>query len=158
MIGTFYFGWVYLPKKPKVRHLQENKLVGCIGVSSHFNSQGHIMAVGEAHLFPGFLILVINTTFSPKPPTNFLICFSRGERWKYSGKKVCLNLVLNSQPPSHESDMLTTGLPRQGYMKMKIVVCKLFQFGSVQNLLIGKGLPSAILGHHSPLCPIQLHS
>ena len=31
--------------------------------------------------------------------------FSRGEIRKYAGKKVCLNLVLNSQPPGHESDM-----------------------------------------------------
>ena len=48
-----------------------------------------------------------NTTFS-KPLTTFLICFSRGERQKYTGKKVCLNRVSNSQPPGHESDTLTT--------------------------------------------------
>ena len=33
---------------------------------------------------------------------------NKGERWKYAGKKVCLNRVWNSQPPGHEFDMLTT--------------------------------------------------
>ena len=33
---------------------------------------------------------------------------NKGERWKYTGKKVCLNRVWNSQPPGHEFDMLTT--------------------------------------------------
>ena len=30
-------------------------MVGCICVESHFNSYGHIMAVGDIHVFPGFL-------------------------------------------------------------------------------------------------------
>ena len=45
------------------------------------------MTVGDAHVFPGFLIPSTDTTFFPKPPTTFLTCF-RGERRKYAGKKV----------------------------------------------------------------------
>ena len=33
---------------------------------------------------------------------------------KYARKKVRLNQVSNSQPPGHESDMLTTTPPRRG--------------------------------------------
>ena len=66
------------------------------------------MAVGDAHVFPGFLTLVLTQFFFPRPPTTFLTCFCRGERWKYAVKKVCLNRGSNSQPPGHESDTLTT--------------------------------------------------
>ena len=45
----------------------------------------------------------IITTFFPKPSTTFLTYFSRGERQKYAGKKVCLNQVSNSKPPDHKS-------------------------------------------------------
>ena len=67
------------------------------------------MAVGDAYVFPGFLTPVLTQLFSPKPPTTFLTCFlNRGERRKYPGKKNCINWGLNSQPPGHESDTLTT--------------------------------------------------
>ena len=72
------------------------------------------MAVGDAHVIPGFLTPVLTQLFFPKPPTTFLTCFSRGERQKYAGKKVRLNQVSNSQPPAHESDTLTTEPPRRG--------------------------------------------
>ena len=49
-----------------------------------------------------------NTTCFPKPQTTFLTCFSRGERRKYAGKKVCFKRVSNSQPAGHESDTHTT--------------------------------------------------
>ena len=55
-----------------------------------------------------------NTNFFPKPPTASLKYLSRGERRKYARKKVRLNLVSNSQPPSHESNMLTNEPPGQG--------------------------------------------
>ena len=42
------------------------------------NSYGHIMVVGDAHVFPGFLTPVL--TQLPKPPTTFLTCFGRGDR------------------------------------------------------------------------------
>ena len=67
------------------------------------------MAVGDAYVFPGFLTPVLTQLSSPKPPTTFLTCFlNRGERRKYPGKKNCVNWGLNSQPPGHESDTLTT--------------------------------------------------
>ena len=69
------------------------------------------MAVGDAHVFPGFLTPVLTQLFFPKPPTTFLTCFCRGERRKYAGKKSRLNRGSNSQPPGHESDMLTTEPP-----------------------------------------------
>ena len=72
------------------------------------------MAVSDAHMFPGFLTQVLTQLFFPKPPTIFLTCFCRGERRKYARKKVCLNWGSNSQPPSHESDTLTTEPPRWG--------------------------------------------
>ena len=58
------------------------------------------------HVFPGFLTPVLTQLSFPKPPTSFLTCFSRGERQKYAGKKVCLNRGSNSQPLGHESDTL----------------------------------------------------
>ena len=36
------------------------------------------MAVGAAHVFPGFLTAVLTQLFFPKPPTTFLTCFCRG--------------------------------------------------------------------------------
>ena len=72
------------------------------------------MAVGDAHVFPGFLTPVLTQLSFPKPLTTFLTCFSTGERRKYDGKKVCLNRGTNSQPPGHEDDALTTGPTGQG--------------------------------------------
>ena len=71
------------------------------------------MAVGDAYVFPGFLTPVLTQLFFPKPPNTFLTCFCRGERRKYAGKKSRLNRGSNSQPPGHESDMLTTEPPRR---------------------------------------------
>ena len=67
-----------------------------LGFNATLNSEGHIMAVGDAHVFSGFLKPVLSF---PKPPNTFLTCFSRGKTRKYTRKKVRLNRVLNSQPP-----------------------------------------------------------
>ena len=72
------------------------------------------MAVGDAHVFPGFLTPVLTQLFFPKPPTIFLTCFCRGEWRKYVGKKVHLNRGSNSQPGGCESDKLTTEPPGRG--------------------------------------------
>ena len=72
------------------------------------------MAVGDAHVFPGFLTPVLTPLFFPKPPTTFLTCFCRGERQKNAGKKSRLNPGLNSHPPGHEIDKLTTEPPGWG--------------------------------------------
>ena len=51
-------------------------LVGCIRVL-----MPHIMAVDDAHVFPGFLTPVLTQLFFPKPLTTLLTCFVevRGE-------------------------------------------------------------------------------
>ena len=75
--------------------------------------------------FQLFLTPVLKQLFFSKPPTTFLTCFSRGERQKYAGKKVHLNRGSNSQPPGHESNMLTTELPGRAFftrsLKLMIV-------------------------------------
>ena len=80
------------------------------------------MAVCDAYVFPGFLTPVLTQLFFPKPPTTFFTYFCRGERRKYPGKKSRLNRGLNSQPPDHESDMLTTEPPGRGQMKIEQTV------------------------------------
>ena len=77
------------------------------------------MAVGAAYVFPGFPTAVLTQLFFPKPPTTFLTCFCRGERRKYARKKSRLNQGWNSQPPGHESDMLTTEPPGRGSFDSK---------------------------------------
>ena len=69
------------------------------------------MAVGDAHAFPGFLTPVLTQLFFPKAPTTFLTCFCRGERRKYTGKKVRKR---GENTPGHESDTLTTDPPWWG--------------------------------------------
>ena len=70
------------------------------------------MAVGDAHVFPGFLTPVLTQLFFPEPPTIFLTCYCTGEKRKYAGKKSRLNRGSNSQPPGHESG--THFLPEHG--------------------------------------------
>ena len=77
------------------------------------------MAVGDAHVCVSWLSpTVLTPLFLRKPPTTFLTCFCRGERRKYAGKKSCLNRGLNSPPPGHESDTLTTEPPGRGPIVM----------------------------------------
>ena len=53
------------------------------------------MAVGDAHVFPGFLTPVLTQLFFSRPPTTFLFLHAsevvRGK--KYAGKKVRLKLI-----------------------------------------------------------------
>ena len=65
------------------------------------------MAVGDAHVFPGFLIPVLTQFFFPKPP----LFFSHTSAEMRGRNKVRLNRGSNSQPPGHESDTLTTEPP-----------------------------------------------
>ena len=83
------------------------------------------MAVGDAHVFPGFLTSVITHFFS-KPWNTLLTCFSRGERRKYVGKEFRLNRISNSQQPGHECDTLAIEPPVGGggglyYFSLNIV-------------------------------------
>ena len=97
------------------------------------------MTVGDAHVFPVFLIPVLTQLFFPKPLTTFLTCFCGSERRKYAENKVCLNWGSDSQPPGHESDMLTSQTPGWGrncVAKGKFVACKCIQSGQVLNFTI----------------------
>ena len=66
------------------------------------------MMVGDAHVFPGFLtpVLILLSFQSHRLLFSHALAEVRGE--KYPGKKVGLNLVLNSHPPGHKFDTLTT--------------------------------------------------
>ena len=92
--------------------------------------QGHIMAVGDTHVFSGFLTPVLTQFFFPKPPTTFLTYFYRGERRKYAWKKVCLNRGSNSQPPGHESNQLTT----EPHRRAKNLISMTYNFKPLQTL------------------------
>ena len=91
------------------------------------------MTVGNAHVFPGFLSLVLTQLFFPKPPTTFLTCFCRGERRKYAGKKGRLNRGSNSQPPGLESDTLTTEPPWRGTKCWRKKTKNVFENGLVNT-------------------------
>ena len=113
-----------LEKEDMLLSHNDFKMVGCIGVERHFNSKGHIMAVDDARVFPGFLTPVLTQLFFPKPPTTFLKCFCIGVRLKYAGKKVCFNLESNSQPPGHELPPPPHGV---GAMISKAFLLKVFK-------------------------------
>ena len=70
----------------------------------HFNSLGHIMAVGDAHVFLGSLPPV-QTQLSFQ--SHWLLFSHASDMWSKSmpERKFCLNRVLKSQPPGHKSDM-----------------------------------------------------
>ena len=72
-----------------------------------------MMAVGGTYVFCPSHISANTTSFS-KATDYFSHMLCRGERRKYARKKSCLNQGLNSQPPGHESDMLTTEPPAWG--------------------------------------------
>ena len=94
------------------------------------------MAVGDAHVFPGFLTLVLTQLFFPKPPTTFLTCFCRGQRRKHAGKKVHLNRGSNSQPSGYESDTLTTEPPGRGSYGLKhFAICRMLTEDSTNDSL-----------------------
>ena len=65
-----------------------------LGFNATFNSYGHIMAVSEAHVFPGFLRPVpIQLSFQ-----SHRLLFSHDSE-AGGEKKVCFNRISNSQPP-----------------------------------------------------------
>ena len=79
------------------------------------------MAVGDAHVVPGFLTpVIIQISFQSHLLLLFFTCFRRGERRKYAGQKFRLNRGSNSQPLGHESDTLTTEPPWQDTFDMKV--------------------------------------
>ena len=91
------------------------------------------MAVGDAHVFPGFLTPVLTQPFFPKQPTIFLRCFCRGERRKDAGKEVRLNRGSNPQPSGHKYDTLTTEPPGRGNIERKAGNADFSRFVSFPN-------------------------
>ena len=71
------------------------------------------MAVGEAHVLPGFLTPVLTQISfqSHRLLFSHALAEVRGE---YTPKKFRLNRVSDSQPLCHESNTLTTEPPRRG--------------------------------------------
>ena len=70
------------------------------------------MAVGDARVFPGFLIPVLSKLLFPKLLFSYASAEVRERKGKKkkktAGRKVHLNWGPNSQPQDHESDTLTT--------------------------------------------------
>ena len=74
------------------------------------------MAVGDTHVFPGFLTPVLTQLF-PKPPISHMLL----QRWE--AKIRCRKSSPQpgiKQPPGHESDMLTTEPPVRGEILWKV--------------------------------------
>ena len=72
------------------------------------------MAVGDAHVFPGFLTPVLTQIFFQ----SHQLLFSNASA-EYAGKKLRTIWVSNSQPPGHESDTLTIEPPGWGKLERK---------------------------------------
>ena len=70
-------------------------------------------------VFPSFLTPLLTQLFFQKPPSTFLTSFCKRGWRKYARKKSCLNWGSNTQPPGHESNMLTTEPPGQGISHLK---------------------------------------
>ena len=66
------------------------------------------MAVGDAHVFLGFLTPVITQLSFQSHRLLFSHASAEVKGEKFDGKKVRLNRVSNSQAPGHESDTLAT--------------------------------------------------
>ena len=80
------------------------------------------MAVSDAHVFPGFLITIL-TQISFQSHRLLFSHASAEVRGEICRKEICLNRFTLSQPPGHESDMLTTEPPRRGHFAMNLGHC-----------------------------------
>ena len=79
----------------------------------HFNSYGHIIAVGDANMFTGILTPVL-TQISFQSHRLLFSHASAEVRGKIHRKQISLNRIWNSQPPGDDSDTLTTEPPWRG--------------------------------------------
>ena len=77
------------------------------------------MAVGDAHVFPGFLTPVLTQLSFQSRHLLFSHASAEVRGEKFAGQKVRLNRGSNSQPPGHESDTLTTEPPWQGTLNLE---------------------------------------
>ena len=73
------------------------------------------MAVGDAHVFPGFLTPELTQLSFQSHRLLFSHALGAVRGGKCAAKKVRLNRVSNSRPPGHESDALTTEPPGRGF-------------------------------------------
>ena len=70
------------------------------------------MAVGDAHVFPGFLIPVLTQLSFQSHKLLFSHASVEGSGENRARKKGRLNQISNSQPPGHTSHTLITEPPR----------------------------------------------
>ena len=80
------------------------------------------MAVGEARVFPGFLTQVLTQISFQSHRLLFPHASAEVRSENTPERKVRLNRVSNSQPPSHESETLTTEPPERGLCYFVVVV------------------------------------
>ena len=91
------------------------------------------MAVHDEHVFPGFLTPVLTQLSFQSHQLLFSHASCRGMRQKYTGKKVYLNQVSNSQSQGHESDTLTIEPPRWGQNQSYCSLNKRIRFSAVTH-------------------------
>ena len=109
-----YCSWLLYNKDTSLSHMIQSVFSYRIINITSLNIHLLLFVISET-------ITSTNTSFFPKLLTTFLTSFSRRERGKYAEQKLRLNWGLNSQPPGHESDKLTTEPPWQGQGFMKEV-------------------------------------
>ena len=84
--------------------------------------------------YPSFTLMVLNPL--PNKPWFLRVCST--SLWKTLWEKE--KLVVTSNFFLSHSVFYPFGKLSANFIKFEIVVCKLFQFGSIQNLSCGKGL------------------
>ena len=85
------------------------------------------MAVGDAHVFPGFLTPALTQLFFlSKSPTTSLTCFFRGERRKYTGKEVCSTRDRNHNHQVMSPTRSPLSHPGGAYIGVGLSVCSIF--------------------------------
>ena len=96
------------PKKKKLKtlkismmYLNKRNVVTLLGFNATLTAKVILWRL-VTHVFPGFLTPIHAQIYFQ----SYRLLFSH-ERRKYAGKTVRLNLVSNSQPPGHESNMLS---------------------------------------------------
>ena len=78
------------------------ELVGCIVVYRYFNSLGHIMAIGDAHVIPGFLTPVL--TQLSFQSHRLLISYAAAE---VRGEKTPERKFASTRPRTHNHQVMS---------------------------------------------------
>ena len=99
----------------KIENVLKNDCCCCsIEVKRHFNSKGHIMAVGDAHVLPGFLTPVLTHISFQSQRLLFSHASAEVKGEKSPERNLASTGSRNHKPPGHESDTLTTVPPGRG--------------------------------------------